>query len=61
MNDPQRLVGILLLGLDPLLVSTVDGELVFRLGGVVLLTLRWDDEVGWSVGRVPGLAPPFQP
>ena len=34
MNESRRLVGTFLLGLDPLLVSTVDGELVVRLGGV---------------------------
>ena len=34
MNDPERLVGTFLLGLDQLLVSTVDGELLVRLAGV---------------------------
>src|SRR5688500_9718408 len=34
MNEPQRLVGTYLLGLEPLLVSTVGPELLVRLGGV---------------------------
>lgn len=34
MNDPRRLVGTYLLGLEPLLVSTVDAKHLVRLGGV---------------------------
>jgi hypothetical protein len=34
MNDASRLVGTYLLGLEPLLVSAVDGELFIRLAGV---------------------------
>ncbi|MEX0698945.1 MAG: hypothetical protein WD354_04355, partial [Acidimicrobiia bacterium] len=34
MNEPQRLAGTYLLGLEPMLVSIVDGEILLRLDGV---------------------------